>query len=162
VLKILAIQRPEPRSYFGPAERGFLDWETLIWRFAAEKSYWVTSMHTVPHAMPVWGIWQDDAFRFSTHPQSRKAKNLRQNPFATVHLGNTEAVLILECSVTALASTQELQHFVDEYNPKYKWDFKVDDVIGGVFSLKPKKAFAWADGEGAGFSDTATRFTFAS
>lgn len=161
MLEILSIERPDPALYFGPAERGFLDWETLLWRFAAEKSYWVTTMGRSPHAMPVWGIWQNDSFRFSTYPDSRKAKNLRANPYATVHLGNTEAVLIMECNAAELTTSADLQQFVDEYNPKYKWNFKVEDVAGGVFALRPVKAFAWSDGEGPGFSDTATRFTFA-
>lgn len=159
-LQIVDIDRPEPGLYFGPRERGFLDWDTLIWRFAAEKSYWLATMGTAPHTMPVWGIWQQDSFRFSTYPHSKKARNLRHTPSANVHLANTEAVLVMECNAVELESNDDLQDFVDDYNPKYKWNFTLEDVAGGVFALTPHTAFAWAAGEGSGFHDTATRWHF--
>lgn len=162
-LVITSVSRPQPAAYFGPEDEGFLDWETLLWRFAAERSYWVaTAASDKPHTMPVWGIWHDDAFKFSTATVSNKAKNLRANPFAVVHTANTEATLILECHAEEITATKELQIFVDEYNPKYKWTFSLDDVREGVFALTPYKAFAWAGGEGDAFANTATRWTFTS
>ncbi len=70
-LVVTSVERPQPRSYFGAAELGFLNWETLLWRFEAQHSYWLATQGDTPHSMPVWGIWQDCAFRFSTHPDSR-------------------------------------------------------------------------------------------
>ncbi len=160
-LVIKSIDRPQPAAYFGPPEKGFLNWETLLWRFAAERSYWLATADGKPHSMPVWGIWQDHAFKFSTAGTSKKATNLRHNPYAVVHTANTEATLIIECSARELQTDVELQRFLDDYNPKYRWSFTVDDVREGVFALTPNKAFAWAQGEGDGFSDTATRWTFA-
>ncbi len=159
-LVITSTHRPAPEAYFGPADAGFLNWETLLWRFAAEKSYWLATQGKQPHCMPVWGIWQQASFRFSTHPNSKKAANLRQCPFACVHLANPEAVLIMECNVEQVIEDHALQAFVDDYNPKYNWQFTKDEVRGGVFALTPYKAFAWADGEGERFSNTATRWTF--
>ncbi len=160
-LVITDTRRPDPKAYFGPAEAGFLNWETLLWRFAAEKSYWVASQGQRPHSMPVWGIWQDCAFRFSTSPVSRKARNLRAQPWASVHLADTEAVLVLECAVVELSDERTLQSFLDDYNPKYRWDFSLNDVREGVFALTPYKALAWAAGEGEQFHNTATRWSFA-
>ncbi len=161
-LEIIDTNRPDPKFYFGPADKGFLDWDTLLWRFAAERSYWVATADESarPHSMPVWGIWQEGAFLFSTYPESKKARNLKANPQANVHLANTEAVMILECDVSEVRDAAALQNFVDDYNPKYKWDFKREDVAGGVFALTPHTAFAWAAGEGSGFQDTATRWRF--
>lgn len=130
-----------------------------MWRFAAQHSYWVATQGVVPHNMPVWGIWQDCAFRFSTHPDSRKAKNLRAHPFANVHLADTEAVFVLQCQAVEISNPDQLEAFVDEYNPRYKWDFRLADVEHGTFALTPYKAFAWAAGQGDGFSNTATRWT---
>ena len=159
-LIITSVARPAPEQYFGPVEAGFLDWETLLWRFAAERSYWLSSADGAPHAMPVWGIWQNNAFKFSTASTSKKAMNLRANPVAVVHTANTESTLIMECNVTEIANADELHLFIDEYNPKYKWAMTMDDVREGVFSLTPFKAFAWSGGEGDAFSNTATRWTF--
>ena len=161
-LEIIDIDRPDPKAYFAPADAGLLEWDTLIWRFATEKSYWLASADGKPHSMPVWGIWHDNTFKFSTSGASRKAKNLRANPFAVVHTANTEATLILECHARELIDPAELQKFVDEYNPKYKWAFSVDDLREGVFALSPRKAFAWTGGEGDAFTHTATRWTFKS
>ncbi|NKC01680.1 MAG: hypothetical protein GKR90_24700 [Pseudomonadales bacterium] len=159
-LVITEITRPSPTSYFGPKEKGFLSWDTLIWRFAAEKSYWVVTSYETPHTMPVWGVWHDCAFRFSTSPVSRKAKNLKQNSNAIVHLADTEAVFSLHCTAAEITAEDELQTFCGEYNPKYRWNFKPTDVAGGAFALTPHTAFAWSAGEGAGFHDTATRWQF--
>lgn len=136
-----------------------MNWETAIWRFAAERSYWVATQGDTPHSMPVWGIWQDCAFRFSTHPRSRKSKNLRAHPEAMVHLGDTEAVLALHCRAYEISDERELQAFVNDYNPKYRWNFTVQDVQQGTFALTPYKAFAWAAGEGDAFHNTGTRWT---
>ena len=87
------------------------------------------------------------------------AKNLRADGHATVHLGDTEAVISLECVACEITNPDELQAFVDDYNPKYKWNFCVDDVLEGTFALTPYKAFAWAAGEGEAFHTTGTRWT---
>ncbi len=56
---------------------------------------------------------------------------------------------------------QELERFLLAYNPKYGWDFRLEQLTGGgVYSVRPRKAFAWLDGQGEGFSGTATRFVF--
>ena len=161
-LKIVSLDRPDPKLYFGPEDAGYLDWDNLLWRFAAEKSYWLTTSDTEgkPHAMPVWGIWLDAGFWFSTYPHSKKAKNLKANPQANVHLGDTEALLVLECSAHEVTETAAQQQFVDEYNPKYNWQFTPADVAGGLFTLTPHTAFAWAAGEGEKFHNTATRWRF--
>ena len=161
-LVVTETTRPDPKSYFSDPEKGgFMSWETLIWRFAAEKSYWVvTSGDDQPHAMPVWGIWHDCAFKFSTSPASRKAKNLKANPSAIVHLADPEAVLSLHCDAIELTDQSDCQAFCDDYNPKYKWNFKPADVLGGLFALIPHTAFAWAGGDEGVFNDTGTRFRF--
>lgn len=161
-LTVTEVSRPQPGVYFGPPDRGFLNWDTLLWRFAAEHSYWLATSAPRPHTMPVWGVWLHNSFQFSTYPQSRKAQNLRANPFANVHAADPEAVMILECNVTEVTQDADLQAFVDEYNPKYAWDFDLDQVRNGVFALVPHTAFAWAAGAGEKFHNTATRWRFAS
>ena len=46
------------------------------------RNYWVctTRADGRPHAMPVWGLWIDDAVWFSTDPTSIKGRNLRGPP----------------------------------------------------------------------------------
>jgi len=161
-LVVRSIDRPSPKHYFGSEDHGFLDWDNLIWRFAAQHSYWLVTMGDAPHSMPVWGVWQNSSFRFSADPLSRKAKNLRDNPLATVHLADTEAVFSLECHALELSDAEYAQQFVDEYNPKYRWHFSAEDVVPGLFELVPYKAFAWSGSQGNNddFANTATRWHF--
>ena len=65
------------------------DWQPLPWEWAAERlavnrNYWVVTASGAgrPHALPVWGVWDDDVHRFcfSCGPSSRKARNIAANP----------------------------------------------------------------------------------
>ena len=46
--------------------------------------------------MPVWGVWLDDAFFFSTGRKSRKGQNLAANPACTVANDDGEEAVIVE------------------------------------------------------------------
>ena len=64
------------------------DWQPLPWTWAAERlaagrNFWLVTVSSAgaPHAMPVWGVWDDGdlQFAFSCGPRSRKATNLAAN-----------------------------------------------------------------------------------
>lgn len=155
--------RPAPSGYFSPADAGvLLDWAPLQQRLAETRNYWVSTASGagVPHAMPVWGVWDGQGFTFSTGPTTRKARNLYENPTAVVHLEDAAAALVVECVAAEVADEVSLTAFLEAYNPKYQWDFRLDQVARGVFHLSPVKAFAWLGDEGDRFSATATRFDF--
>jgi hypothetical protein len=161
----LRVSRPEPSGYFQDAAsgRGLLDWQHVVERMTAARNYWVCTAGTDgrPHAMPVWGVWQGAELRFSTSPVSRKARNLAKNPRAVVHLESGNQVVVIEGSVRELRDADSIREFLRDYNPKYSWDFTVEQLAGGgVFAVRPRKAFAWLDGQGEGFSGAATRWIF--
>jgi nitroimidazol reductase NimA-like FMN-containing flavoprotein (pyridoxamine 5'-phosphate oxidase superfamily) len=164
-LRIEDRSRPSTPGYFKAAHEGsgLLEWEPIATRFAASRNYWVStaSLQGRPHAMPVWGVWLDDRFVFSTSPQSRKARNLRANAYAAVHLEDGNAVIVVEGRVRELRDIAELSAFLTAYNPKYGWNFTPDQVTEGTFEVAPKWAFAWLGGEGEAFGGTATRWRFA-
>ena len=66
--------------------RGLLPWEWAVERLTKSRNYWVatTCPDGRPHCVPVWGIWLDDAFYFSSGAKSRKARNLAANPNCVV------------------------------------------------------------------------------
>ena len=81
------------------------EWSPLPWSWAAAKlaagrNYWVVtaSADARPHALPVWGVWDDDEHRFawSCAPRSRKAANVAANPQATVAVDDTVECLSIE------------------------------------------------------------------
>ena len=158
------VSRPATPGYFKPAEEGYglLAWDDICRQIAAAKNVWVTtaSVDGKPHAMPVWGIWTGSEFMFSTSPASRKARNLYENPHAVVHLESGAQVVVIEGTAREVGDSVELQTFLALYNPKYQWDFTVEQVSRGVFAVRPVKAFAWLEDEGDGFSGAATRWEF--
>src|SRR5712691_7751987 len=84
---------PEPGQpcMFG----GHLDPVRLPWKWATERltrarNYWIatTRPNGQPHSRPVWGVWLDDTFYFSTG--SLAAQNLAANPRDHGPLGEWE------------------------------------------------------------------------
>ena len=74
--------RPVALGYgFPSAAEGLLPWKWAEKRLVESHNYWFVSVRPddAPHAMPIWGIWVDQRFYFSTGGKSRKAKNLARN-----------------------------------------------------------------------------------
>ncbi len=48
--------------------RGLLAWDWAVERLTKARNYWVatTCPDGRPHCVPVWGVWLDDAFYFSS------------------------------------------------------------------------------------------------
>ena len=81
------------------------DWKPLPWAWAAERlaasrNFWVVTVSAAgrPHALPVWGVWDDAELRFafSCAPRSRKAANLAINPQVVVAAEDTVECLSME------------------------------------------------------------------
>ncbi len=157
--------RPQPAGYFLLENEGLglLDWQSAVEKIAAAENYWVATVRPDgrPHAMPVWGIWLDDVFYFSTSPQSRKARNIAANPNVVVTLESGVEAVVVEGTATVVADDEALSAFRDAYNPKYEWDFTLEQLQkDGVFAVRPAVAFAWLGNSEEIFSGSATRWTF--
>ncbi len=65
---------------YGIAQKrdGLMEWEHLSKHMASARNYWIitTRPDGRPHAAPVWGVWMDEVFYFSTGARSVKARNL--------------------------------------------------------------------------------------
>ena len=87
-----------PEGYELKKGPGFLPWSGLDEQFTRAHNYWVATSRPDgrPHVMPVWGVWVDGMFTFSTDRFSRKARNLASNPGIVVHLESGDEVGILE------------------------------------------------------------------
>jgi general stress protein 26 len=137
---------------------GLLDWSWAEERLVAARNYWITTVRpdSSPHAMPVWGLWHDDAFYFSSSLESRKARNLAANPALAVHLESGDEVVILEGSVEYEGDEELLRRLGEDYSRKYEFEVS---FTGGrpLMVLRPGVAYAWLEQE---FPKTATRFAF--
>ncbi len=136
-----------PPSYkFPKSAQGLLPWSWVEHQLEASHAYWlVTAGRTgKPHATPVWGIWIDEMLYFDGHPHTRWSRNLSVNPYATVHLESTNAVVILDGTVEDLTlPVEEGKRLVQVWNAKYG-RFAPDPSGSGILRLVPEAARAWS------------------
>ena len=136
----------------------------LAWSWAAERlegarNYWVSTTRPDgrPHAMPVWGIWLDDAFFFGSGRESAKSRNLGANPAIVVHLESGDETVILE-GLAERVLDDVLERRVDEvYWPKYALTPNSSGESDPWFVVRPKRGYAWAE---RNYPASATQFDF--
>jgi pyridoxine/pyridoxamine 5'-phosphate oxidase len=138
---------------------GLLAWEWVVERLERAHNYWVASASEEgrPHAAPVWGLWSDGVFHFSTARGSRKGRNLAANPRAVIHLESGDEVVILEGRVEEVRDKKELARLAAAYGEKYTLEITFQDPGSVVYALKPEQAFAWRESD---YPESATRFQF--
>lgn len=138
--------------------KGLLQWSWAVERLTKAHAYWVATVRPDgrPHVMPVWGIWRDDEFLFSTGPKSRKARNLAANPACVVSVEAGGDSVIVEGVAVQVTDKQLVKEFAKAYGPKYDWD--TEELLEPVFRVRPSAAFAFT--ENGDFDETATRWTF--
>lgn len=150
--------RPHIPGYGMPrGNKGLLPWTWAEQRLRRSHNYWVMTVRpdAVPHAMPVWGIWVDNQFYFSTGAQSRKARNLHANPACIVCTERTAEAVIVEGRAAIVSDTSVVQRLAPVYHRKYK-PWKLDPDMGPIFEVRPRVAFAMYEKR---FKD-ATRYSF--
>lgn len=154
--------RPHMPEYgVQPATKGagLLPWSFVGEHMAAAHNYWVvsTSPENQPHATPVWGLWYEDIFYFSSGRASRKAREWAANPAAVVHSESGDDAIMLEGQVELIDEKKEkalLKSLDKAYRAKYGTAFL---GLGNIYRLKVQRAFAWRE---ADFTKSATRWIF--
>ena len=142
-----------------------LPWRWATDRLAAARNYWIstTRLDGRPHARPVWGVWLEGAFYFSTG--SLAAAHLPEHPEITVHLESGSETVILEGRARVVDDRARIVGIVDVYNPKYHWDMDPDELPGPFYEVRPTVAFGWLSDDtgldrGAAFEASTTRWKF--
>ena len=97
----------------------------------ASHNYYVMTVRpdATPHAMPVWGIWVDARFYFSTGAQSRKARNLAANTSCVVCTDNPAEAVVVEGTASTVGDTSRITELSSHYARKYK-GFTLDPKTG--------------------------------
>jgi len=137
--------------------------KTLPWSWAEERlaachNFWLTTVRPDggPHMMPVWGIWRNGGFEFSTGPRSRKARNFRANPKVAVATEDGAEAVVLEGEVTTM-NERLYDGFVSAYKAKYDWEITPD--MGPFYVVRPRIAFGIRE-YGDPVTGGVTRWTF--
>jgi nitroimidazol reductase NimA-like FMN-containing flavoprotein (pyridoxamine 5'-phosphate oxidase superfamily) len=135
--------RPHMPGYGLPrGQKGLLPWRWAEQRLRRSHNYWLATVRPDrrPHVMPLWGIWVDARFYFSTGGQSRKARNLAANPACIVCTENSAEAVILEGTAAQLRDAAELKRLAPHYARKYK-PWTLDPDLGPVFEVRPRVIF---------------------
>ena len=153
-----AATRPKMEGYGVPASRdGILPWSWALERFTRSHNYWFTTVRPdgAPHTMPVWGVWLDGAWYFSTSATSRKSRNLERNSKCVVCNENAAEAVILEGTAQRLAESAIPKQAFTDYKAKYGWE--LDPKIGPVWKVTPKTVFAMPEQQ---FPEGVTKWAF--
>lgn len=152
--------RPRMPGYGLPRSReGLLPWSWAQERLTRAHNYFVCTARPdgAPHAMPVWGVWLDDVFYFSTGRRSRKARNLSADPRCVVCAENATEAVIVEGRAAEVQPAAVPARARRAYQAKY--DFALDPSLGPVFAVRPRKVFGLIE-HADQFYKSATRWRF--
>jgi len=138
-------------------DRKLLSWTWAHDRFSEAHNYYLstTRVDGRPHVMPVWGVWIDRAFYFSTGRQSRKSKNLSLNPSCVVCPESASKAVILEGTAKEIGEGSVRSQFVVAYKKKYDWD--MSDTKEPIYEVRPVVIFGIT--ENANSNPTRWRFS---
>ena len=141
--RIPAASRPYMPGYdmMFRKDKGILSWTWAVDRFSKAHNYYLSTTRSDgrPHVMPVWGVWLDRAFYFSTGRRSRKSRNLSSNPNCTVCPENASEAVILEGTAREIREKSLLTRFAAVYKRKYDWD--MSDSKEPVYEVRPRVIF---------------------
>ncbi len=143
----------------GPKDgKGLLPWSWVAKKMSGCHTFWLATIHAGngrPHVMPLWGVWVDDAFFFSTGRKSRKGQNLAANPACTVSNDDGEEAMIVEGLATEVEDAAELKRMATAYEKKYKMDPR--SMGEPIFRVQPSHVFGFVE---KSFPKSATRWKF--
>jgi general stress protein 26 len=158
-------------SYYGvPADlAGTLPWAWAQQRLVDNRNYWVVTSSAAarPHSLPVWGVWmaETERFWFSCSPNSRKARNISENPQCVVTVDDTVECVSVEgrARVVDPAGDAEADRAITTYVTKY-WDdpalhAEMEAFVRGhqLVEVAPDRSFGIIEREDE-FSQRATRW----
>jgi PPOX class probable F420-dependent enzyme len=147
----------------GPDEgAGLLPWSWARERLLDSRHYWVVTLWPDgrPHAMPVWGIWSDDSFWFSSSVRSRKTRNVGADPRCVVTIEDALDPVVMEGTARVITDMDAVARFLELINAKYETDYALeflDPAVNATIEVRPGWAFGLLHDD---FSGSPTRWVF--
>jgi len=161
----------DPR--YGNASATPPSWAEIEQLLTDAQLYWIITVRRDgrPHAVPLVGVWQDDAFAFCTGPSEQKQRNLDANPRVAVTTGSTGANgwdggkdVVVEGTAVRVTDPEVLRRLAAAWFAKYGEDWRYDvrgqefvevsssgpPTEGGawVYTVPPAKVIAFGDEHG--------------
>lgn len=124
-----------------------LPWSHVQERMRTAMHYWVCTVSPggLPHATPVDGLWLDDQLFFGGSPQTRRNRNLADNPAVCIHLESSDDVVILQGEARLRTLDQGVALRLAEASAqKYGYAPQPADYAATpVHIFRPRVVFAW-------------------
>jgi general stress protein 26 len=144
------------------------EWSPLPLAWAAERlersrNLWLVTASAAgrPHALPVWGVWDDAApgCFWSCAAGSRKAANVAANPAVCIAADDTVECVSVEGVATRLHPGADLDAWIERYLDKYRGEEVTADFLreSACFVMTPERAFGVIE-RADEFSTRATRW----
>jgi len=157
--------RPYMPGYgtLGPEEgTGLLPWSWAEERLTSPRNYWVVTLRPdgSPHAMPVWGVWDGEAFWFSSSEPSRKVRNIAADPRCTVMTEDAMDPVVIDGVAEIVAERAALERFLALVNAKYGTAYGmelVDPDTNATIRVRPLCALGLLQSD---FTGSPTRWEF--
>lgn len=141
--------------------KGLKPWSWALERLEKSHNYWIATARPDgrAHLMLVWGVWWEDAFWFSTGPNTRKAKNIKAQNRCSIATDRADEAVILEGTAEEISDRAAWKRLAAVYNSKYGGD--VEPLLlssgGNVYRVVPHTVFA-QDEHAANFAESVTRW----
>ena len=136
---------------------GLLKWNWAVDRLTNARNYFLTTVRSNgrPHMMPIWGVWIDNAFYFSTGRTSVKARNLERNSNCVLCPGDADEAVIAEGVASKITNKTILKKFNAVYLKKY--DYDLSTMTEPIYVVRPRVVFGQIEKT---YTESATRWTF--
>jgi hypothetical protein len=141
--------RPQMPGYGLPEDTaGLLPWSWAETRLTASHDYWLATVRTDgrPHLMPIWGLWREGVFYFSTGRRSRKARNLESNAHCVIATDQGREAVVVEGVAREVMDVSLRKQLLSLYQEKYQYDMSSmeADILSlrePIYGVHPKTAF---------------------
>ena len=142
---------------------GLLPWSWAEQQLTASRSFWLATRWPDgrPHIMPVWAMWHERHLLFSSSKQSRKARNLANDPRCSLTTEDANNPVVVEGVTELLTKNEDLEAFLGAENEKYETSYgmdMVDPARNCCFRLRPTWIFGLRADDFTG-SPTSWRFS---
>lgn len=147
-----------PAGYGTP--RTTLAWAVVRAELEQAKQYWLTTVRPDgrPHAVPLDGVWLDDAWYYGGDPRSVHRRTALAHPDVVMHLPDPWTAVIVEGRVSlATVSPSLAARLAEATGTKYaEYGMPNDpDAYSEMLVLHPRRVLAWTS-----YPTDATRFRF--
>ncbi|MCU1381528.1 MAG: pyridoxamine 5-phosphate oxidase-related FMN-binding protein [Acidobacteria bacterium] len=135
--------RPRMPGYgMAVGTKGLLAWAWAEERLRTSHNYYLMTVRpdATAHAMPVWGVWVDNRFYFSTGATSVKARNLAANPSCVICTEDAAEAVVVEGTAAPMQDAARLTAIAPHYARKYR-SFTLDPKMGPIFEVVPTVVF---------------------